>query len=403
MSRLSTLLFFCLAVPLLSGCEDDDAAGLTPSIDVPDSYTFTRDGASTVAFAGQSTRIAMAEELIVALGDPDNGTDRLIDLFRNPEGVTPFDDAGLNASTKSVRSKTAASAELFTTNTVAGVAIKTELEGWMRAQAEEVFPAWNELAAPGQPGQIADGSSVRYVNGSGLEYNQAVAKSLIGALMYDQMANNYLSPLVLDAGTNRADNTAGATAEGQSYTTMEHKWDEAYGYLFGASASSASPLADLGEADNFLNKYLSRVDSDTDYTGIAATIEEAFRRGRAAIVAGDYDLRDEQAGIVTDALDRVLAVRAVYYLMQGKAALEATPIARGTAFHDLSEAYGFIYSLRFTAAPEDYTTYAATVDARLNELTAEPNGLWSVDPATLERIATDIATEFNLNFAAAAN
>ena len=403
MIRLTSLLFCCIGLTLLAGCEDDDAGAPTPAIDVPASYSFARDGASTVAFPGQSIRIAMAEELVAAMSDPEVTADALIDRFRNPEDAAPFTDADLNASTKAVRGKTAASAELFTTNTVASIAIKDRFEDWMRAQAAEVFPAWAELASPGQAGQIADGSSVRYVSADGLEYNQAVAKGLIGALLYDQMANNYLSPLVLDAGTNRADNTAGIVAEGQTYTSMEHKWDEAYGYLFGASDSPTTPLADLGDADNFLNKYLSRVDGDADYTGIAATVEAAFRRGRAAIVAGDYALRDEQAAVIIEELDRVLAVRAVYYLMQGKAALEATPVARGTAFHDLSEAYGFLYSLRFTAAPEEYTNYATTIDARLDEIMGGPDGLWSVAPTTLERIATDIAAEFGLDFADAAN
>ena len=105
--------------------------------------------------------------------------------------------------------------------------------------------------------------------------------------------------------------------EGKSYTTMEHKWDEAYCYLFGVSSDESDPLATLGE-DAFLNKYLSRVERDSDFEGIAQQVFDAFKLGRAAIVAGDYSVRDEQANIIRELISKVIAVRAVYYLQQGK-------------------------------------------------------------------------------------
>ncbi|MFT5018181.1 MAG: hypothetical protein ACI9G6_002965, partial [Limisphaerales bacterium] len=48
-----------------AACEDDD--NMTPIIDVPSTYSFIRDGASSVSFSGQSDRIAMAEETISAM------------------------------------------------------------------------------------------------------------------------------------------------------------------------------------------------------------------------------------------------------------------------------------------------------------------------------------------------
>jgi len=397
-SRLFSCLFLAA---LFMGCpgNDDD---LTPALNVPTDYTFERGGTSTVSFSGQTERIGMASELAGAMTDFDRTVEDLSNLFRNPEGLDPFADATLNASSKSVRSKVAASRDLFFANTTAGTAIKTQMDEWIAAQVAEVFPAQNELAAAGQAGQIADGSAVRYVNAWGLEYNQAVAKSLIGALMYDQIANNYLSPAVLDEADNRSNNDIGITADGKPYTTMEHKWDEAFGYLFGASASPASPLADLG-ADDFLNKYLSRVEDDPDYAGIAATIEEDFRRGRAAIVAGDYTARDQAADRITEELGKVIAIRAIYYLKQGEAALRATPANFGTAFHDLSEGYGFIYSLRFVPT----TPYAADADRVDDYLTTLRNaggqGFWDIDPDALATMAADIATATGISLEAAGN
>ena len=395
MRPLKTILLLLLVLPF-TACEDDEGP-LSPEIEIPTTYAFARDGQSTVAFPGQTDRIGMATETVTAMKDPASTLESLNNLFRNPEGVDPYEDAALNASTKSVRAKVAASAGLFTTNTVQSAAIKADFDGWLSAQVAEVFPAWNQLATPGEPGQVADGSSARYVNGSGLEYDQAFNKALIGGLMYDQLANNYLNVSVLDAGNNVADNDAGATVDGKPYTQMEHKWDEAYGYLFGAAADPARPLADLGN-DAFLNKYLGRVEDDPDYAGIAATIEEAFRAGRAAIVAGDYAERDRQAEVIIENVSDVLAIRAVYYLTQGKAGLEANPQDFGGAFHDLSEGYGFIYSLRFIDGAYDES------DAYLADIRNEAgNGFWDVDPAALGDVAERIATRYGIDLTAAGN
>jgi len=183
---------------------------------------------------------------------------------------------------KNIRSKTAASTDLFSANTTDATAIKNQFDAWIAEQVSDVFPNWSADASAGSAGKIqeAGGGSTRYVNGKGIEINQAINKGLIGGLMADQMLNNYLGSAVLDAGTNVADNDAGILVDGKNYTTMEHKWDEGFGYLYGADDQENPTLG----ADSFLNKYLARVEGDTDFQGIAATIYDAFKLGRAAIV-----------------------------------------------------------------------------------------------------------------------
>jgi hypothetical protein len=378
-------LAFCF-ITFSTGCEDDDDG--SSFIEVPNTYAFERGNASTVSFSGQSTRIAMAEEVASAMKDFTKTEDDINNMFRNPDGVDPFASAALNAETKSVRSKVAVSEDLFSTNAVASAEVKADFDGWITAQVNDVFPNQGELAAPGQAGQIDDEGSVRYVNSRGLEYNQAFVKGLIGGLMYDQIVNNYLSTAVLDVNTSRADNDAKTTEPDKSYTYMEHRWDEAYGYLFGASADPTQGLEDLQSADSFLNKYVGRVENDTDYTGIATRIEAAFRTGRAAIVANDYDERNRQIGIIKDALSDVIFIRSIFYLKQGEAALRATPIRRGPAFHDLSEGYGFIYSLRFIPGLQTDPDAAGGYLEALN--TSSLNGFWDINPDVLTNMANDI-------------
>lgn len=383
------------ATMIISSCDDDDQG---PMIEEPETYAFTRDGASTVSFSGQTTRIQMGEELISAMSDFSVSAEHLQDMFANPDGVDPFANADLNASTKSIRSKTAASADYFSANTTDAAAIKADFDTWIEAQVTEVFPNENTLASAGVAGQIEDGSSTRYVNAQGLEYNQMVGKGLIGALMTDQALNNYLSPAVLDAGTNMDENDNGTVVEGKDYTNMEHKWDEAYGYLYGTAANPADPNATIGDDDSFLNKYIGRVENDPDFMGIAEDIYDALKLGRAAIVAGEYKVRDEQAAIVQEKVSTVIGVRAVYYLQQAKNGLETSPVNMGGVFHDLSEAYGFIYSLQFTRKPNTDSPYftKAQVDGFISTLLSDgPNGLWDVTPATLQTLSDQIAAPFD--------
>lgn len=405
---MKKIIFSTLAVTTLaltSCSSDDDGVIVDPgpdsvNIEVPTTYSFERDGESTVSFSGQTTRILMAEELISNMLDFDAATEQLLlDMYANEN--TPFANEDLNASSKSVRGKVAASEDYFSNNSAASAEIKQFFADLISDQIDEVFPAETTAAVAGTPGQIADGGSTRYVNSKGLEYNQAVTKGLIGALMVDQALNNYLGTAVLDAGTNREDNDNDVLAEDKPYTTMEHKWDEAYGYAYGTAADLTNPNPTIGDDDSFLNKYIGRVEGDTtDFGGIAEDIFNAYKLGRAAIVAKNYEVRDEQAAILRRLISQVIGVRAVYYLQQGRNGIEANDL--GAAFHDLSEGFGFIYSLQFTRNPETNQPYfsASEVQGFISQLTAG-NGFWDVTPATLDEMSNTIASRFPFTVAQA--
>ena len=384
---------------LVSCSSDDDA--LNPegenNLEIPATYNFERDNTSTVDYNGQTTRLEMSTELLSNFNDFDNATEELLlNMFANENA--PFENADLNASSKSLKSKVAASSFYFATNTVESVEIKNEFESYISGQMTTVKSSKDQLAEAGVAGQIADGDAVRYVNEKGLEYNQAFAKGLIGALLLDQTLNNYLSVAVLDEGDNRANNDAEITEEGKVYTTMEHKWDEAYGYVYGdPSIPAADPNSVLNESDDrLLFNYLGRVDADEDFAGIAEETFEAFKTGRAAIVAGDYTERNEQIAIIRENLSKVIAIRAVHYLQGGKAALADGNM--GSAFHELSEGFGFIYSLRFTHNPSNGAPYISKPQIdNFKELLLDGNGFWEVTPETLDEISEQIATAFGFS------
>jgi hypothetical protein len=398
---LKTKLFLpVLLLAVTISCDVSDSDPET-TLETPATYEFTRNGESTVSFTGQTARIKMAMELNDAMMDFDNSTEELmLQMYRNQTAdggnANPFSLQVLNEETKSVKEKVAASEDFFSSNTAVSAQIKSDFEQWISGQVNEVFPNENVLAEPGVPGQLADGTTARYVNAKGLEYDQLVAKGLNGALMADQMLNNYLSTSVLDAGTNREDNDNGVLVEGTNYTNMEHKWDEAYGYVFGNAANTANPLPNLGEADDFLNKYLGRLLGDPDFESMPQEIFDAFALGRAAIVAGEYDVRDQQAQIIREKISEMIAIRAVYYLQSAKTLLDQESPDYGGAFHDLSEGYGFIYSLQFTRVPNTDQPYftKAEVDGYLSQLT-EGNGLWDLSLESLDTMSNEIASRFD--------
>jgi len=403
MKKIFTLLL--LSVALISCSSDDDNTdnNNNQSVDAPANYQFTRNGNNTVSYSGQTQRIAMAEELISALKDPTRDQESLNAMFAHVEGDQDFSDLDmleLNASSKNVRSKTAASADYFSSNSTDANAIKANFDSWISSQANDVFPNWGNTASPGNAGLAQElGGSIRYVNEKGLEYNQAFAKSLNGAFLADQICNNYLSAAVLDAGDNVTNNDNDVLVDGKDYTTMEHKWDEAFGYLYGAEEDETAPVL---EADSFLSKYLYKVEADSDFTGIADDIYDAFKLGRAAIVAKNYTVRDEQVEILREKISMIIGIRAVYYLQGGKSEIANEDLP--SAFHDLSEGFGFIYSLQFTRNPMTDAPYVSKsmVDGYIDTL-MEGNGFWDVTPETLDQMSEDIAAEFGFTVEQAAN
>jgi len=390
-----------LSVIAFTSCtSDDDNSTPKAEIKAPATYVFERNDNNNVSFSGQTTRIKMATEMGSAFKDNSLTKIKLDKMFAEGIGYT---DSDLNTSGKSIRSKVAASKDFFGANTTDATAIKTYFDGLINTQISEVFPNWTVTASNGTAGKLDQTSGKsRYMNAKGLEYDQAFTKGLIGALMMDQILNNYLSPAVLDAGDNIANNDNAVLEDGKDYTTMEHKWDEAYGYLYGNESNPAVPSDD--SADNFLNKYVKRA-AGNEFPNLPTEVYKAFKLGRAAIVGKDYVLRDKQADIIRGKISMAIALRAVHYLQAGKADLTATAPDVAHAFHGLSEAVGFIYSLQFTREPGKTTPYftKSEVEGFIAQLMAG-DGFWGflTTQTTLDEISNTIAAKFEFTVAQAA-
>ncbi|MGK0413978.1 MAG: hypothetical protein ACJA1B_002196 [Polaribacter sp.] len=380
------ILSFTIVASLMS-CSSSDEPLIA---EVPNTYSFSRNGSSTVAFTDQTTEIQMGDELAAALLNPIKTAADLGGMFTN--AGNKFSDAALNASSKNIRIKTAASQDFFEMNSSDATEIKADFDTWIAAQAAEVFPNWNNNAAQGVAGQLqeAGGGPIRWVNAKGLEYDQAIVKGLIGALMVDQILNNYLSSSVLDTGNTIEDNNNDVLVPGKNYTNMEHAWDSAFGYVYGNEQDITAPVLNV---DQYLNKYVNRLKGDPDFAMIPDEIYEAFKLGRAAIVNKDYMARDAQIQILREKISEIIGIRSVYYLQVAKATLAND---KGTAFHDLAEGFGFIYSLQFTRKPNSTEPYftKSEVDGFINTL-MQGDGFWDITTTTLDEMSETIAAKFN--------
>ena len=374
---------FLLAFPLFIISCSTDEEDIPIQITVPANYEFLRDGVSTVSFSGQTTRLNQVDEIYSALNS-DSFTEAQIDkMFADGEG---FADATLNGTGKKVRSKTSAGCA------AGNSATQAQFDEQIADFANNVVPAWSNDASAGAAGKLTDATRSIHVNAKGHEIDQTFVKGLIGGMALDQIVNNYLQPCQLDSGTRKEDNTNGIMSGDKNYTDMEHKWDEAFGYLYGQEEDSKR--SDLGTAPNgkgtTLNKYFKKI-NDSNQPGLAEIVFNAFKTGRAAIVAGDYQVRDAQANIIKINLSKVIGYKSVDYLNGYMTKMAAGNTA--DAFHALSEGYGFVMSLQFTNNGNDAPYYSKTeVDAML----AKMDDFWNVQDADLTLMVNDIKSKFGI-------
>lgn len=302
---------------------------------VPSTYSFNRNGQSTVDISGQHQRLDMLTEMVDYLKTANTaGTaisaENLKAMYAN-DGHTWEDEnaLGLTGSSKQLKNKTAYGS--------AGGSADVGVQNMFIAYFDSVATissntvSGSELGTSGVSGVWPnDGKKGPYLmNGKGHEYTQLIEKGLMCAVFMNQMTVNYL------AGLNEDDNTLIVdSANGKYYTEMEHHWDEAYGYF-----TSAIDFPSAG-TDRFWGEYSFGRES---LIQSATKIQQAFLVGRTAIINKNYDLRDAQVTIINSEMEKVAAGTAIHYLNVAKANMTSNTLRN----HVLSEAFGFLNGLKY--------------------------------------------------------
>lgn len=353
---LKYILPFAIGFSLVSCSSDDEnpPAENPSSYSIPQDYIFEdTDGNSTVSYQGQVDRLNQLSQMTTLLKTGNTAgvavsSDAVLDMFGNVNGNGNgnFDFT----STKQLKNKCGAgfsnaeNIQAYYENwmTILGVISSTTVSG--------------ESGSNGVSGTLeTDGVGPYLLTAEGFEPVQLIEKGLMGAVFYNQITGVYLSDEKIG---NSVDNTN--LVEGKNYTTMEHHWDEAFGYFV------ADPAFPVTGTDRFWGKYTNNVDP---YLGSNTILMDAFLEGRAAISNNDMATKDEMRTIIISEMERVVAATAVHYFNSAHA--NFTNAAKRN--HGLSECYAFLNCLRYnpraTISPVQINELQALIGDNLYEVT----------------------------------
>ena len=328
------LLFVGLFV--ISSCKKPD-----DGYEIPTAYNF-----ENVDFSGQTKRLSMLAELSAyaksanAVGANPVDATILKNMYAN--AGDPFADTTLNSSGKQLKDKTVSTEQ-------------TVMEAIMDALALASDSTNNNAPQNGVAGVATDASGTKHylLNANGVELAQVLEKGLMGACFYYQATAVYFG-----SGKMAVDNLAVTPGQG---TNMEHHWDEAFGY-FGVPTDFPTNTTDL----KFWGKYCNEFNGSL---GLNTTIMNGFLAGRAAISNDDLPERDVKITTIRRGWELLCAGSALHYINE---ALESFTTDAAIKHHTLSEAYAFIYSLKWGG---DATISSADVDVILNALGASSDPL----------------------------
>ncbi|MGH8502174.1 MAG: DUF4856 domain-containing protein [Gammaproteobacteria bacterium] len=264
-SGLTALLCAC-------GGDGDDNAGLPGDDGAPaGSYAFDSrfiEGASSVAYAGQTFRHLLIADLTAYMEAIEEGQDGFGGPANDPQVIRDnlnfyyrFSAAGENApylletTPPATPGPTYAMVSSATTlsEKIAGndnPLRRGELKGWatgLTTQTPEgLVEYWFDVIADNATDNIPNPGNIPTVTATGLDLRQLVQKFLLGAVAYSQGAEDYLNS---DEGL-RAQNNAQEDGT-EPFTTLEHHWDEGFGY-YGA-ARDFNNLSDEQIAEDIAN------------------------------------------------------------------------------------------------------------------------------------------------------
>ena len=326
--KSTSLLALALAVLLFSCADNTDIDPDAPkAFTVPATYNF-----ANADYKESASRISMWQGLQTYLGRSSTrvlSADTVNYLWNNTNKAftselasnVPFVASELNGLNYNLASKVA-DAAMFKT--------------W--ADSMVFISQFNKKAASkGIPGKIG----IRLFNRNGLEYNQVVAKGLMGALSTNNI-NAILDKIPSDKNTAATDGKA---------TDMERNWDLAFGYV--GIPADYNPAFDYRAAPVKADRPLALGGYFAErgkYIESGGKIFEAFKTGRAAITAKDYAARDQAIATIKEYLEKTLAASVYYYVTapQSQTGLD-------NKFHSLSEGAGFAAALKYRPANSKLT------------------------------------------------
>jgi hypothetical protein len=151
--------------------------------------------------------------------------------IKTTDAVLKQSDYSLVSGDKNLKGKMAGQDNLLTHSEFIGWTVATTGDDAVKGEGINSAPdlliqEWFDILAERAGDNNAD---TNYVTEEGLDLQQLVQKFLLGAVTYSQAAEDYLK---LDKGLMKQNSNEDDA--GDPYTSLEHQWDEGFGY-FGAA------------------------------------------------------------------------------------------------------------------------------------------------------------------------
>lgn len=357
---------------VFSSCSKEESENPQPAptsqsnLTVPTTYSFTRLGVSTVDYSGQTSRLNQLEEIAAEIKKVHGGTtvssQLLLDMFANSNN--PFSQV----YPKDLKSKTFSLDSTYFKNLLIDLANNSST---------------TQTASNGTAGWMTRKNGQKIlVDAGGKEYLQLIEKGLMGATFYHQIANTYLSQEKIGLAVDNSSMVD--SSNGKYYTSMEHHFDEAFGYL-GVPEDFQSNYSGNGTI-RFWGKYANSADP---LIQINDKLMNAFKTGRAAIVAKDYNALDIQVNQIHLHLETLIAATAIHYINESLVELNT-----GERHHFLSEAYAFTKALRYSNFNHRKLSASVVTDLWQNKI---GENLYNSNSSDLLEVKNTLAQTYGLS------
>ena len=348
--KIFTEQILCVAMLLLAtslfiiGCGDDETEDAdllleeeleevgSTLIEVPPAYVFDSrfvEGESSVAYSGQTVRNLLLQDLKILIDSLGKDGAKPI-AVQDMLNLYAYDDA-LN-----LQSLTTAGPLPVVEGHYSAISTGKSLDGKISGDivigynrnADDLVREWFQVIADNSQNPDKLGTPAVYTDDNGVDLTQMINKVLIGAVPYYQATGVYLNGL-LERDNSEARNGT------DPYTSMEHGWDEAFGY-FGAARdyfrytdeqlagktddytfdSNGDGSIDFKSEYNFgLSRNAGKRDKGGSGVDFTREIFDAFLRGRTLITnqGTEVDII-QQRQLAANGMEKVIAATIVHYV-----------------------------------------------------------------------------------------
>jgi len=382
---LAVLLMACSLLFIVGCAEDEDAEDEEAAIEVPTAYTFDSrfiEGKSSVSYSGQTVRNLLWQDLKIT-------TDSVAKSGAKALTANDFNKLYDHKDASNMKTITTAGGTPLVADSYSAISTGKNLKGKISKDpvigygqpADALMQEWFKTIAENCKDSSKLGTAAAYTDENGANLSQMINKVLVGAVHYYQSTGVYLNGILeQDNSKQYKDDTT------KTYTAMEHKWDEAFGY-FGSARDylrySDAQLAGKTPAEfcfdsngdgqiDFKSEYnfgLSRNAGKRDKggSGIDFTKEifQAFLTGRATIAGeGDINQVAAQREIAAAGMEKVIAATVIHYIndtLDDMSKIGTADESKSNLSKHWSEMKGFTVSLQ-------YNPFKKVTDGNLAEL-----------------------------------